>query len=803
MASRWQKTRQSAADLTSLLSGSYDPFTRQSLPRKSGTLHIPGLHSSVTIQTDTYGVPHIYAHNDDDLYFAQGYVHAQDRLWQMEFNRRLASGRLSELFGAPTLEVDRFCRRLGLHRAAQAHLSRLSEHDRHLLEVYSQGVNAYINTHSETRIKKLPIEFQRLHTTPVLWEPAATLLWSKLQAWSLSGNWETELIRAQLIEKLGVEQASRLETGDAPSHPLTIPPGVSYRGINPDLLEQSAQIKELSGLGALSSSNSWVVDGTRSQTGKPLLCNDPHLGQAVPSVWYECHLQSPTLNVIGVSFPGNPGIIIGHNDQIAWGITNAVSDVQDLYIERFNAQGQYEFQDHWEDATIVRESIIVKDQAKPVIEEVYITRHGPILTTFTSTQQSELPLALRWTAFEDCTLPAAIYLLNRATDWEQFKTALQQWDTPAQNFVYADRSGNIGYLMAGKIPIRARGQALLPSPGWTGENEWTGYIPFAELPQSYNPEQHFIVTANNRMLDDNYHYYITHEWANGYRAQRITNLLLAKEKFTLEDMQTIQTDQFSLPATEYTPYLLQLSTDTPLKRAAHEILLSWDYTLSPQSIAAAIYTTFQRKLEQIVLDAILGDDELLQRSYQGRSSSINSYTSRAKPWLIRLLKVQDDSWFAHSALPNGPSSWETALQRAFEATIEELSHTLTANILRWQYGAIHTLTYKHPMGTTKTLEKTFNRGPFPIGGDNDTINVSASSIIHPEEVVATASYRLIADLNDWDNSRSIHSPGQSGHPMSPHYADQLPLWQQQAYHSLPFSQQRVQKSTIEQLELQP
>ena len=814
MASRWQKTKQNVSHLTNLLGSTYTLLTRQALPTKNGTLQLAGLHAPVDIVTDNYGIPHIYALTEDDLYFAQGYVHAQDRLWQLEFNRRLSSGRLSELFGAQTLEIDRFCRRLGMHRAAAAHTAQLPTQAKRFLAAYANGVNAFIATNSH----KLPVEFGLLHCTPAPWQITDTLQWSKMQAWSLGGNWETELIRARLVAKLGPERAAILEPGYDPTHPLIIPSGVSFEGVNLDLLTQYQQIKQQSGFSAMGGSNNWVIDGTKTVSGLPMLCNDPHLGLGAPSIWYECHLVTPDLDVTGASFPGSPGIIIGHNQQIAWGVTNAVSDVQDLYIEKFNPENphQYEFMGQWEQAEVIREEIVVKDQADPVVEEVRVTRHGPILTTLTQTTSNpqnddsttiELPLALRWTALDQANIVSAVYELNRATNWDEFKAALRGWDAPAQNFVYADQAGNIGYLMAGAIPIRAQGQALIPSPGWTGTYEWTGQIPFEELPQVYNPEQHYVVTANNRVVDESYPYYITHEWLNGYRAQRISDLLSSKDKLSSDDMATIQSDQYALPALSIVPYILQLEADTPLKRAIHEVLQTWDYQLSPTSIAALIYTTFLRKLERIILDALLGDDEQLLQHYLGASSSAfaihNGYATRSKPFLIRLLAQQDDDWFAHSALPNGPTSWPLALHRAFDATIEELSTRLGHNILNWQYGTRHAMTYKHVLGIAGPLENLFNRGPFPIGGDNDTINVSNSSPANPAEVLIVPSYRQIIDLAHLPNSRSIHAPGQSGHPNSPHYADFIPLWRNGQYHPMFYQREQIDAQAEGTLHLTP
>ncbi len=366
------------AGLIGAVGGAYVVLTRRPVPKENGQSTIEGLHEPVEIIIDRYGVPHIYAQNEDDLFFAQGYVHAQERLWQMELNRRVSSGRLAEIFGPLALEADRFSRRLGMHRSANDEIPRLSEHNKRILEAYARGVNGYI----EQNASKLPLEFMLLRFKPTPWQISDSIQWAKMMGWNLSGNWEAEMIRARIIAKLGIERAVQLEAGYDPQHPLIIPPGVAYAGANADLLEQYQQMKLLSGFGILGASNNWVVDGTMSSTGKPIVCNDPHLGQAAPSIWYECHLVAGDFDVVGASFPGAPGIVIGHNRHIAWGLTNAISDVEDLYIETFNPQhpNQYEYRGQWEEAQVIREEIVVKGAQEPVIEEVRVTRHGPILT---------------------------------------------------------------------------------------------------------------------------------------------------------------------------------------------------------------------------------------------------------------------------------------------------------------------------------------------------------------------------------------------------------------------------------------
>jgi penicillin amidase len=827
MASWWQKAAIAIASFVGLTGSTYFVITRRPVPGKKGQVSLAGLHEPVEIITDRYGVPHIYAENEDDLFFGQGYVHASERLWQMDLNRRIGSGRLSEIFGEAGLEPDRFARRLGMHRAAAAAVMQLTPHSRRILDAYTHGVNAYIEGHR----RNLPLEFLLLRYQPDPWKIADSVQWSKMMGWNLGGNWETELIRARLVARLGVERAAKLEAGYDPRHPLIVPPGVEYQGINLGMLEQYEQLKQLSGFGLLGGSNNWVVDGSMTVTGAPILCNDPHLGQTAPSIWFECHLVAGDIDVAGVSFPGAPGIVIGHNQYVAWGFTNAISDVEDLYIEKFNPDNpnQYEYMGTWEEAQVIREEIIVKGSDTPVIEEVRITRHGPIIATYTPpssppthvtgqasnngrapadiNEPRELPLALRWTGLEKHDVMTAVSQMNRATNWQEFRDGLRYWDVPPQNAVFADIQGNIGYVMAGAIPIRKQGQALLPSPGWTDEYEWIGYIPFEELPQTINPEQHFIATANNRVIDDAYPYYITNEWLNGYRAQRIRDLLTSKGKLSLSDMAAIQADQYALPAVEIVPHLLELRPATPTEQDALDILRAWDYVMSADSAGAAIYSATLWHLERIVFSAILGNDELLLQSYLGVGSTIlmpqNSYASRDKPLLIRLLNERDDNWFAGSAIPNGPRSWDAALHSAFHAAIAYLHGRLGDNVSRWKYGAIHKMTYNHPLGMRKPLDRIFNRGPYPVGGDIDTVNMGASPVNQPETVITVPSYRQIVDLADLKASLSMHHPGQSGHPASKHYDDFIKPWLNVEYHPMLFDREMIEENAAGVLHLAP
>ncbi|HEX9370916.1 MAG TPA: penicillin acylase family protein, partial [Roseiflexaceae bacterium] len=483
---------------------------RRSLPRTSGTLELPGLEAPVQVLRDRWGVPHIYARSNADLFMAQGYVHAQDRLWQMEFQRRTGYGQLAEIFGPVALESDRFLRVMGFGRVARREAELLAGEARMAIEAYVRGVSAYIGRYSD----RLPIEFTILRLHPRPWEPADVLVWGKMMALTLSVNWTDEILRARIVAAVGAERAAVLDPSYPGDHPLIVPPGVRYQAdIGADALRGAAATASFAGTsGGGQGSNNWVVGGARAANGMPLLANDPHLALRTPSLWYENHLNGGDYHVTGASIPGTPGVLIGHNERIAWGMTNGMNDVQDLYIEKFDASdpARYEFQGQWERATVVREEIAVRGRGEPFVEEVRITRHGPVITPLVPADEgrkgtnraptkdqegsddagpsssilgpSSEALALRWTALEPGRVFDSVLALNRAHDWESFRAALIPWTVPAQNFVYADVEGHFGYSLGGDIPIRAKGDGRLPAPGWTGEYEWTGIIPHAELP---------------------------------------------------------------------------------------------------------------------------------------------------------------------------------------------------------------------------------------------------------------------------------------------------------------------------------
>lgn len=804
---------------------------RRPLPQVSGVLNVKGLRAPVEIVRDRWGVPHIYAQNLEDLFFAQGYVHAQDRLWQMELNRRISHGRLAEIFGEMAFDTDSLVRRLGFSRAAQADLAGTDAETRGVLEAYARGVNAYV----EANPGRLPLEFSLLGFRPSAWQPLDSLVWGKMQAWALSANWASEVLRAALIGKLGVERAAQLQGEYSPDNPI-IMPGHTYAAAIEQVLAQFRAAEPwlpLPGLGGMS--NNWVVDGAKSATGKPLLANDPHVSLQMPAVWYENHLISPELQVTGVTFPSTPGVVIGHNADIAWGVTNSFADVQDLYVERFDPDDptRYEYRGGWEQATLVREEIRVKGEAEPRVIQVVITRHGPIINALlapaarlglasaradpqTGPQAPLIGIALKWTAHEESQIQRAILRINRARDWAEFDQALRDWGVPSQHFVYADRAGNIGYSMPGRIPIRAQGIGAVPAPGWTGEYEWVGWIPHEDLPHAFNPAQHYFVTANNQVVGKEYPHFLTAETQNGFRARRIVDLLTEKDKLTADDFARIQVDMYCAPARPFCELLTALSPallDHPalgdvrdLAGRALDLVKGWDYRLSAGSAAGGVYKAVQYFAMRRVFEPWLGD---LTEHYMGKGfHPVLSTTMIAgldyTPLVVQRILINDESqWFQ-----DGQGQAVTRvdiLALALKDAVTHLRRAVGEDVTQWQWGRVHPASFNHPLGAQKPLDKIFSRGPYPYGGDASTVWQSGYVPHWPIQADGSfsVSWRQIMDLGDWDASRAILTTGQSGHPASRHYDDMIPLWLAGEYHPLLWTRDKIEAQAEARLRLEP
>jgi len=779
--------------------------TRHSFPTINGTIKVAGLQSQVEVYRDSWGIPHIYASNPHDLFFTQGYVHAQDRFWQMEFWRRIGSGRLAEILGESALDSDRFIRTVGWHRTAAQELELLDDEARAVLEAYAEGVNAYVSTHRG----RLGLEFTILGLTgvkfdPEPWTPLNTLTWAKVMAWDLGGNMSDELLRAHVAARLGTPTVNAVVPPYPDDYPVIVPHPLA--GATLEALPEAAFETHVLGMGDDLGSNSWVVAGSHTETGMPLLANDPHLGIQMPSIWYEIGLHCDPVgpgcpyNVVGASFASAPGVIIGHNDHIAWGVTNLGPDVQDLFIERVHHENpnQYEYQGQWLDMEIVREEIRVAGEEEPVVVNARLTRHGPIINDVVGGTEDDWafgwqPLALSWTALQPGTLMRSVLLLGKATNWEEFREALSYWDVPSQNFVYADVEGNIGYQAPGRIPIRASGNGSMPAPGWTGEYEWVDYVPFDELPRAFNPPEGYIVTANNAVVGSDFPYFLGMDWAPGYRARRIVELIVANSSLSLADMQVMHGDSSPVYAQDILPYLLALSNDEPRLAEALDLLRAWDGRAARDSAGAALFEAFRLHLTDLTFGDELGE-QLLRRA-----------RSTAGVALVALLADETSPWFDNVTTPRVETRDEVLLQ-ALEEAVEELTETLGRNMNRWRWGDLHTATFENQsLGQSGigVVEAIFNRGPVPVDGTIATVNNTSYSPNHPYGVTVVPSYRQIVDLGDFTRSVSMHTTGQSGHPYHRHYGDMIDPWRNIEYHPMLWERADVHADAEGVLVLEP
>lgn len=747
-------------------------FLARSLPETEGELTLPGLLKPVTVVRDSSGVPHVSAGNEHDLYLAQGYIQAQDRLFQMDLSRRQASGELSEVIGEKAVKNDKYFRTLGLRRAAESSYDAYTSEGKEALDVFAEGVNLYIAELEESG--KWPVEFTLLGYEPEPWTPVDSLTIGKYMAFDLGGNWEDQAFRQYLLQNFPKEKAYDL----FPSYPKEGPYNISKEDLDIEKSFAGAVIPyEFNG------SNNWVVSGAKTETGKPLLADDPHLGLATPSVWYQMHLEAPTVNVSGVIFAGIPGIILGHNENVAWGVTNTGPDVQDLYIEKRNPKNENEFayKDKWEKAKIVDEPIKVKD-GKTIDYQVTITRHGPVVSEFAGKSGKDKVLALRWTALDPSAELEAVLNMNKAKDWDEFEKALLKFETPAQNFVFASIDGTIAYKANGKIPIRKKGDSMLPVPGWTDEYEWKSYIPFDELPKTINPEEGFISTANNKVISDDYPYHISNNWAQPYRQMRIQEFLQANKKLTAGDMQSLQMDQVNLQAREFVPQFLKILNGSSSKQEeqALEILQKWNEIDSADAAAPMIFNVWMKKIGDVLLTDEIPEETL--KLFNGRKSAIDELLREA-------LEGKAGPWIEEAG------GLEQVLAKALQKTLKELEATQGSDLADWEWGDYHQVRFDHPLSSVSPLNYLFNSdGGIPVGGSS--VTVQAAAFLDDGTVNHGGSWRFVIDLSDMNQAYHLVGPGQSGNVKSKWYHDQLEDWADGTYHKTILDQPKGDKLTL-------
>ena len=775
---------------------------RSALPELDGTVSAPGLSAPVSVTRDGHGVPTIEAANLDDLFFAQGYVTAQDRLFQMDLMRRAAAGELSEVVGDLALKHDRQQRILGIRAAAEINLAQLGPEDRQQFEAYARGVNAYM----AARREKLPIEFRLLHYSPRQWEIKDSMIIAYQMVQTLSTSPRAALVREQVLAKLGPELTSDLYVNTSwRDHP----PGSEQTqkqssGTFAQRIASAAKMNIAAGQNDQLwhtwlepffqdevfpvGSNNWVVSGAHTVSGKPLLSNDMHLGHQMPNLWYEAHLRSGSFDVVGVTLPGYPYVIAGHNQRVAWGLTNVAPTVEDAYIEKFNDTGQYLTPQGWKQPEVRRELIHIKGK-NDVALDVGITRHGPIVTELRPGEMRKI--ALRWTLYDGIRGP--FFRIDSAQNWEQFRQACTQFDAPGQNIVYADVDGNIGYQTTGKIPIRASGDGALPVDGSDNSHDWTGYIPFDKLPSVFNPPLGIIATANGRITPDKYPYSISVEWESPWRTDRIFRVLQTEKKLSAADMLSLQNDTYSeldrFVADRIVTAVDHAKDPSPQLRKAGNLLRNWDGRMSADSAAPTIATSTRDELKHLLLEPKLGpatddaatDNDAAQlgwKSYQWMQETT---------WFENVLTNQPARW-----LPSGISTYDELIAKAAEQALKSAPGDLES----WRWGVENSIAIQNPiLGKVPILRRWTGTGT----------NVQSGSVYCVRAVGRAhgPSERYTADLSNWDATTLNTVTGQSGNFLSPHYMDQWQAWYRGYTFSLPFSKTAVVNAAAHRLILEP
>jgi penicillin amidase len=755
---------------------------RSTFPGESGSVRVAGIAGPIRIETDTLGVPTIRAASPADATFGLGYVHARDRLWQMEFQRRIGSGRLSEILGERLVPTDRFLRTVGFRRAAADALRALSPGTRGELDAYAAGINQFLATSSAR-----PIEFRLLRVSAAPFDAVDCLVWSKMMAWDLaSANSSNEIRRARFVTAVGPERAAEL-LPPVPAEP-TILQDEEWKGISNfgfrisdsgrkeisnfgnqawiELEQRFALLEDLGFGGETVGSNSWVLAGSRTASGRPILANDPHLGLRTPSVWYLARLEAPGLSAAGATLPGIPAVIIGHNARIAWGLTSLEPDVQDLYLEQIDPAdpGRYLHAGSWRRFETRTETLRVRG-GRDVVFPVRSSIHGPIVTDVLDGAKSlaSAAVALRWTGLDpDDTTSEAFAGINTAGNWTEFLAAASRLRAPSQNLIYADVEGHIGYTASGAIPIRPRADGLLPVPG-TGADDWAGYIPFEKLPRVFDPPRGFLVTANNRVASERYPYLLTGDWPEPYRARRITDLILSRRVFDPAGVQAIQLDTVSSQAADLLPLLLDTRPAGAASARALARLRSWNRDFSPESVPASIYAAWYAKLSEMPQDELAG-------------TPAGSVRSR---FLINALR-QDSAWCDDTRTPRRETCADFKTATLARAVLE-LERRLSADQARWQWKRLHRARFPHGVFDRVPLLSRLFSLETAAGGDASTVNVGAYRRDGSFLMTDGPSYRQVLDLSDFSRSLYVHTTGQSGNVFDRRYRNLLPLWREGQY----------------------
>ncbi len=777
-----------------LLTAFFVTWLRSGAPQHEGTIGVAGLERPVTIARDAHGIPHVTGESEHDVFFAMGFTHAQDRLWQMDFIRRAVRGRLSEAFGSFALDIDILIRTIGLSHAADQAWNVLDTDTRAALEAYAAGVNAYLAQHRGP----WPPEFEILGLTPQPWQPTDSIAAIKMLAVGLSTNAFAEINRARLLQRLDPAALGQLQ-----------PPALAPEAV--ELFQESLKTAGLDDLFDLlpkdmrfTASNSWVVDGAHSATGMPILANDPHLGMNAPTYWYLVHQSFPGNDVVGASFPGTPFVILGRSREASWGFTNTGADVQDLFVERLGTDPDtYETPDGPRAFDIRKETINVRF-GDPQTIDVRITRHGPVLPDMGAEgplkflRREGQVLALSWTALtpDDRSIESA-YRISRVRDWAGFREVMRNYVAPVQSIVFAARTGEIGLLMPGRIPMRNPAgvfRGLLPAPGWTGTEDWIGFVPFDENPQWVNPAKGWFATANDQLVPDDWPYIITREWDAPFRGWRIAELLEGRTDLTVENMTAMQMDIHDRYAEAALPNLLPLISASPKDADALAAMRAWDFSMAKGRPEPLIFASFMRAFSRAVYADELGEDFASAWGYR-----------TGFMWPLIQGSAPHQRWCDDLATENETEDCAKAATIAFAAAMSELRGEWGDDFTAWQWGEAHRIINTHwPFGFVPVLRDLYDiKVPFDGGGFTLARADHRFGSAQPYAGVHGSGYRAVYDLADLDNSRFMIATGQSGIPHSPHFDDLAPIWAAGGYVTIPADPTRYRDMIVKTLVLQP
>ncbi|MBN2366210.1 MAG: penicillin acylase family protein [Calditrichaeota bacterium] len=735
-------------------------------PDYTGQIYLKGLTGKTYIVRDSNGVIHIEGETTADVIFASGYVTAQERLWQMDMMRRISKGQLSEVFGDTTVAADRLFQTLGLDSITMELYSKISEESRQWLIHYSSGINAYMD---EIR-DEFPLEFILMDFTPEKWTPQDCLLQNRLMAWLLNFNWKADFFYWQLAKKLPQAKFSEILPRSF-DYPEIISPGPLKKG-NPGISEITRQLYNFLGINSFGAgSNSWVIAPGRSENGKALLANDPHLQMQFPSVWIELHLSSPDLEVAGFSFPGSPGIIIGRNKDISWGLTSGMIDDCDYFIEAIDTVNLYYVNGKDRRPLAVKDRVIrVKDKAD-INFRTYYTDKGPIFNGVLGISTEKTPISLRWTGWEFSDELRCFIELARSKNWSDFEKALQSYGVPAQNFIFADSEGNIGYRLAGKIPVRSYEDGVLPRNGSDIDMNWSSWVPFRKMPSLLNPSSGYIVTANNK-IDESFSYYLSEYWEPPYRSLRIHELIRAAGKISSDDMRRFQLDNRDLLAEEIIPVVIsELFRIPDLTDDEEKVVLmwkNWDYTMDEESIPAAIYEVFKFYLIRNIFLDEMGED-----LFQQFTDLPNFYFR-----IFAGLFDQEESLWYDDMRTVQQENRSDIIRISFRDALSFMENSMSHEMEDWRWGKIHQLTFRHVLGQIPLTDIVLNRGPFPAGGNGTTVNVGSYIYDKTFRMIVGPSMRFITDWSQPDGYFSILAGGNSGNFLSDFYDNQISDWRE-------------------------